>query len=307
MKYLYCLFLLSLLSCSTSKQELPGSSIRTDTSLVGSVLADASVFDPILRKEGSTMFIGETGYHAETNEFYGQVYYIADSVDETFFEDMMLEHDSTVFESDDLTRTRLRMDVAKANFNLAGLDTITVFNAKGHKICTAVLTRVEYLNDLVEGSYTAVFKPETKIVIQDEPLYCTSQGKTSFTERARQWQEVIGAEADQQLLKIFALSSEQVSKISHLQFKDDNTTYSSVSAHSGASSMLVETKDGKSVALMKLDEGYSLSKLQPVHFSYHDRPVFLSAIMPNETDGYFEVLIAFDGAKYEVLQCGRTK
>ncbi|HEY0741654.1 MAG TPA: hypothetical protein VGD40_09330 [Chryseosolibacter sp.] len=84
-------------------------------------------------------------------------------------------------------------------------------------------------------------------------------------------------------------------------------TTSSVSAHSGAPSMLVGTKDGKSVALMKLDEGYSLSKLQPVHFSYHDRPVFLSAIIPNETDGYFEVLIAFDGAKYEILQCGRTK
>jgi hypothetical protein len=221
---------------------------------------------------------------------------------------MQLELDSVIVNDDELTRKRLKMEVARKYFNLVGLEKIAVFNRYGGRLGDAEFIRVECLDEMIEAGYTAVFKSEMKIsAAKNDPYYCISQGKTTFTEQLWNWHVLADPELDRQLMKTFALDSQKVLKITHVRIDDLDATYSSVSLQGDGSSMLVETKGGKSVVLMTLEKDYSLGRLDPVHFSYHNRPVFNSAMMPNETDGYFEVLLAFNGEEYEALPRSRAK
>lgn len=252
------------------------------------------------------MFISAVGYHESTNEFFVPVYYIADSVDETFFEDMALEHDSVIVKEEEITRTRLNPEVARKNFNLVGLEKILIFNKKGEQVGEATFERVEYLDEMIEGKYTAVFKPTSKIDYEDM-MYCISAGRTAFTEQKWNWEKITDKRLDDQLKRKFDLDQHAVARITHVQIPELDVIYSSTPTFASWTSRLMETKNGFAQSLMELPENWSLDFLQPIHFSYNGKPVFLSGMMLEESDGYFQVLLAFDGEKYVVLEGDRSR
>jgi hypothetical protein len=307
MNSLRALAFMLLFACSTGKHESsePLSS-GFDSASRQNIPFDTLVYEPTVYAEDSTMFIGFIEYHAKTNELFVPLYHRVDNADETFYKVLRLEHDSVIVNDDELTRTRLKAEVARKYFNLAGLERITVFNNAGRRLGDATLTRVEHLDEMIEGSYTAVFKPEMKLGGENEAHYCISKGKTSFTQHLWDWHVKADANLDRGLMKTFELDSQQVLKIRHVHFDDLNATYSTVSLQDNVSSMLVETKAGVSTSLMTVEKGYSLGDLHPVHFNAYGHPVFLCNIMPNETDGSFDILLAFNGEKYVMLPWSRT-
>jgi hypothetical protein len=205
MKYYSILLSFLVLGCSTAKQDSIEAIVTNgDSSITVHPVTENLSYEPVLHKEDSNMFIGVVEYHEKTNELFIPVYYRADSVDATFFEDMQLELDSIIVNDDELTRKRLKMEVARKYFNLVGLDKIAVFNRYGGRLGAAEFVRVEYLDEMIEASYTAVFKPEMKIsAAKNEASYCTSQGKTTFTEHLWNWHVLADPEVDRHLLKTF--------------------------------------------------------------------------------------------------------
>jgi hypothetical protein len=307
MKYTYLPLALLIVSCSGSKEDstkIVSSSDSVQVSVDTTSESKKSTWLPKLRARDSAMYIGAIGYYENTREFFIPIYHLADSVDETFFEDMQLELDSTIVEDDYIKRKQLNIDVARKNFNLVGLEKISVFLYSGKKLGEATFVRVELADDMIESRYTAVFKPTTKFWAEDR-MYCTSQGPTSFTEHLWDWHRTADEPLDQQLMKTFQLDSQDVWQIRHVRFDDLDATYSSIAVYGSREARITETKNGATKTLMVVDRGYSLTELSPVHFSFNDHPVFISALNPNDSDGYFEVLLAFDGERYKIFEGSR--
>jgi hypothetical protein len=306
MKYTYLLLALLIVSCS--KEDSTKTDLNSPDSVEVSVDTTSELknpaWQPKLQARDSAMFIAAIDYYENTKEFFIPIYHLADSIDETFYEDMQLELDSTIFHDEQITRKQLNIDVARKNFNIVGLEKISVFLYSGKKLGEATFVRVELADEMIESHYTAVFKPTTKFRVDDR-MYCTSQGASSFKEYLWDWHRTADEPLDQQLMKTFQLDSQDVSQIRHVRFDDLDATYSLVSVHGDRGAMITETKNGATKTLMVVDKGYSLTELSPVHFNFNDHPVFISALAPNETDGYFEVLLAFDGERYKIFEGSR--
>jgi hypothetical protein len=308
MKYVYLPLALLIVSCSGSKEDSTKTVLNSPDSVGVSVDTTSkskdSAWQPKLQARDSAMYIGAIGYYENSREFFIPIYHVADSIDETFYEDMQLELDSTIVQDEQITRKQLNIDVARKNFNLVGLEKISVFLYSGKKLGEATFVRVELADEMIESQYTAVFKPTTKFRVDDQ-MYCTSQGASSFKEYLWDWHRLADKPLDQQLLKTFELDSQDVWQIRHVRFDDLDATYSSISVHGDHESRITETKNGTTKTLKVVDRGYSLTELSPVHFSFNNHPVFISALAPNETDGYFEVLLAFDGERYKIFEGSR--
>jgi hypothetical protein len=308
MKYIYLPLALLILSCSSSKEDSTKTVLNSldsvQVSLDTTNESKSSAWLPKLQARDSAMFIGAIGYYENTNEFFIPIYHLADSIDETFYEDMQLELDSTIFHNDQITRKQMNIDVARKNFNLVGLEKISIFLYSGKKLGEATFVRVELADEMIESQYTAVFKPTTKFRVDDR-MYCTSQGASSFTEHLWDWHRTADEPLDQQLMKTFELDSPDVWQIRHVRFDDLDATYSSIAVSGTREARITETKNGATKTLMVVDKGYSLFELSPVHFSFNDHPVFISALTPNDSDGYFEVLLAFDGERYKIFEGSR--
>ena len=216
-------------------------------------------------------------------------------VTEGLFDYLHKQVDSVIFEDAEIRRTRIPLPIASKYFNLSGLDTISVYHEADYA-GDALFVRVEYMEDLIEGKFIAVFIPARKIIFPDEPDYCISKVKHQYETTPVTYQEIKDEQLTRKLIDTFVLDSAKVWKALHTRVAPYESVYSAISMHSRL--LLIETTGDQSRILMDLKEDWSISEITPLHLQSNGKPMLLFTMGVNETDMMWSAVAAFSGDAY---------
>lgn len=257
--------------------------------------------------EDSSLFISHIMTFPETSEFYVPLYYLESHWEDTPYEYLSTQLDSLIYKNDEegISRSRLPFNIAKEYFMLSGLSRISVYNKAGDLITDARLVRIEYLEDIIESEFIAVFKPMIPSWYTEDVAYCFSATPNNYKLINPSVKEIKDASLTTELFKRFEIDSSKVWITQHLQFFQYNSIYSIIALDRG--SYLIETSESKSTILYETRDDYSVMEVSPVHIEINNKPVLLITEGKNETDMIWTALAVYSPKGYEVMSGSRIK
>jgi hypothetical protein len=291
---------ISVFSCSTKTQVTDPVSNPLDSPALPTREAQEVQADSYpIEFDSSSIYIGLVSYFPETKEFYTSLYSGYTNPDH----DAMYEKlDSVIVSSEELRRERVPMEDARKHFLLQGLDTILIYSSKHRFVSEAVLVRVEYFEEIIDGGYIAVFKAADREVTDTEFYGVTARKKTVdyrdfYTEQLE----------DERLTDIVI---QKLGKDTsgmyvgwHVRVMPMNTIYSAIS-NDNESFLSEMNKDG-AVILKQMEEDELLTGFLPLPYAQNGKPLFLMHASVRESDMSWEFLAGFDGKNFSDVKFGR--
>src|SRR5688572_11691391 len=294
-----CSLIMMMSACTQQKET------TTETKADSTQTSQEILRDPIQLQNDTSIFISSIIPFDETREFYTPVYTL-DNLEEGAWESIATKLDSVVYVGDDETkRTRLPLNIAKQYFNLSGLNRISLYNQVGNRITDATLVRIEYLEDLIESQYVAVFKPTIPSAFTSDVYYCITASADSLKTISVGYKELTDTNLTAKLFQRFKIDSTKVWEINHLQFLRDNSIWTAIALDQG--SFLIETKGNESTILYQSNEDYSIMEVMLVHIEINTKPVLLVTFGKNETDWIWTSLMVYSSKGYEVVNSSRIR
>lgn len=239
----------------------------------------------------ATAYIGYVNEIEETGELYTEIFF-NESFDYDHFDEVTQLADSVVFQNDEIKCSRMKLSVAARYFDLRGLASLDLFDAKGHYVTSATISQVVYVEDMIEGFFVAMLEPADKT--DKKIAYCASRGKLPAT-RAIRWELIDDPENTAILRKQFA--SRKPNEIIHYR-TNDNAVFSVVSSDTTAA--VIEQTNGKHTLLYSSPTSEYIHSLLAVG-AYNGRPLLLAQCGMPDTDMTWTALFAFDGQAYHYL------
>lgn len=294
MRSLPCLVFIFLLACAGGKTDQKNITVDSADVLFNDT-TEALIDHQRSTSHDSSVYIGPVYPLAITQEYYTPLYFINDSIQNSY-DDLLQALDSVIYEETDEKRSRLKSDVAQKSFDLTGLDTISIFDNQGVKLYRARLERVEYLDTSIEGEFIAVYKPIGKIHFRTDVSYCISKGHHALKEVHYSLQEQNNDELSKKLIETFQIKTNEIESIKHFVLSTKPTTYSIITIRDG--SRMFETGD-TSREVIKATENILILNLIAVHFTLNDHPVLLAEMGLAESDAFWISLLTYSNGEYK--------
>jgi hypothetical protein len=166
--------------------------------------------------------------------------------------------------------------------------------------------RIEYLEDVIESEYIAVFKPMIPSWYTSDVHYCiTASAVNSLKTISVGYKELKDTNLTAKLLQRFKIDSTKVSEINHLQFLRDKSIWTSIALEQGA--YLIETKGNESTILYQTREDYYIMEVMMVHVEINSKPVLLLTLGVNDTDMIWTSLMVYSSKGYEAMNSNRVR
>lgn len=251
----------------------------------------------------SSLYVGEIFMFRETGELYTSVYFLEELVSDEVFDDLNTLADSLIYEDQEIRRRRIPISIARQYFSLWALDTLSVYK-NGHRVGDAKFVRVEYLDDVIESRFIAVFKPLGSFTVAEEPDYGISKGKHPYRTIPVTHEEIKDEQLTKNLIEIFVPDTVRVWDVSHTHIMPYHSIYSVISMQSRL--LLVETHEGQSRILKDLKEDFFISDLQPLHLESNGKPILLLTMGLNETDMMWHSVAVFSGEEFVFTEGNRV-
>jgi hypothetical protein len=280
---------------------LAGCSTRTDSSRSG---ADSSDFKQSVKTDepvdDSVIFAGVIRKFEGNDELYTALFFKGD-FDQTLYDFLTKSSDSLVYQSDEIKRSALPFPVASEYFDLRGLDKIEVYDTSGHLIGRAKLARVEYLEEMIEAGFIAVFNFEKKK--SGNPAYCVSTGHEAARPKNFSYKVRTSGKLNKEILAKLPMPSAGEYNFMEMVLLPVNKTYLLISGDTTAFLYDAETND----LLYKSKSSEIIIDAIPIPVSSAERPLFLVSFGLPETDAFWESLMEFNGTRYELCARNRFK
>jgi hypothetical protein len=258
----------------------------------------------------SSFFIGYVDYFPETEEFYTALFYREghEYPDEDLLESKL---DSVIVLNDDWGRERLPIEEAKRILVLSGLDSVSIYNRRNQLICKTSLTRVEYLWNGLESYFIAVFKSDGKFYEQTEELYGISSNYSSLFQPDFRSEEIEDGKLNEYLLRKLNISRAVEWDMRHYELTPPQTLYSIISSSSietnEARSYLTSVENNEIKMLNEEIDNFNFLNILPVPIQMNGKPLLLISAGYPSSDVIWDYLAAFDGSRYEALDCNRVQ
>lgn len=144
--------LIALTGCSKSRiNHNPLDQERTLVS-VDSILLTQDQYDTL-------SYIGYIQKFTDNNLFYTDLYFV-DDFNYDDYNAIVQMGEEVVYEDEEIKRTRFEIEKVGQYFDLTGFKTITIYNANNQMLTTGYLSHIEYIEDMIENSFVAVFEVE---------------------------------------------------------------------------------------------------------------------------------------------------
>lgn len=203
-----------------------------------------------------------------------------------------------VYQDDEFTRTKLELDKVAKYFDLRGVHEVDFYNQRNEKLTSGKLSHIEYIEDLLEGKFVAVFVPE--IINTPEALFCITKGSDLDKIEYTQYDDnVLSA----RLVELLQLHNDHVWKLANYRLK--NRTISCISADTTA--YIVESNGNSFNVLYKSKTSEIIHDLTFTSAQINDQYLILTNSGVPETDMMWSSLLLFNGKEYEVSKAQRVQ
>lgn len=271
--------LILLFSCTnsgTNHHESAGGAVRHDHFVI-----DAT---------DTVSYIGYIHKFEGDDLFYTDLLFVED-FDYNRYHELARSSDDVVFKDSDFKRVRMKIDDIGQYFELKGLGRIDVYNRKGKRLTAGRLSHIEYVEDIIEGRFVAVFNVDNPKVF--EPAYCVGNPKMTLSEIDI---ETYGDDAlRQELISRLNLNADHV--WNHEHYKMGNSIISTISADTTA--FIVETLSDSQNILYKSKFNKAINEMTIIPWYVNGLPIILARCSKPETDVTWTSALVFNGQEYE--------
>lgn len=286
MKLRCALLLLPLLvaSCSGSR---PSEIQSNDTS---------SLIEVESSRQDTLCYIGYVQKFDDNNFFFTDLYF-SPSFDYDFYEDLKKMADEVIFSDGEVTRSKLEIEEAGQYFNLNGLNHIDIYNDRNQKIATGKLSHIEFVEDLIEDNFVAVFQVDNPRATN--PVFCI--GNYANDLHQLQYSVLEDETATAHLIKNLNLKKEDVWIVKH--YLIGNQRISAISADTTA--FIIDLTAARFDVLYKSRTAEVINQLTPISAKNSLHHVYLAQCGMPETDMLWTSVLAFNGTTYESVESNR--
>lgn len=252
----------------------------------------------------TTVYVGEMYFFQETREFYTSVYFDPDQ-DQRDPELFIPLLDSTIYEGKNFRRKRLPMELARNTFMLSDLDSLFVYDTDHRFITTAMLLRIEYLQDGVDDKFIAVYKGDQLKNDPAEQYYCMNKILPDLQVHDFSYKII-----NDQSLNGFIVHRLKVKpdhwKIENIEVLPSRAMYSVVT--SSEESFITELKDNQFSVLKNMNGKYRIDHILPLPFEVNGKPLLLTYLfIPGIAPRYTSLTVFTDIEEYRILNNNRMR
>lgn len=284
MRLQYGLFsLIFLIGCSKPKTN-ENQSTNEDT--VKYIETDLS----IETQKDTLSYIGYIGKFEDNNSFYTDLYFV-DNFNYDLYDEVTKSGDQIIFKDEEIQRTKMEIDKVGQYFNMTGLNTIDIYNSNNQKLTTGQLSHIEYVEDMIESRFVAVFQVDNPHI--SDPLFCIGNSDDDLTKIDFSSYEDQKLKSD--LNDFLKLNTDHIWSIGH--YRLDNQVISIVSADT--TTYIIETKDNSHKTLYKSKSNEAIHGLTAISKKINGRQILLAECGMPESDMMWTSVLIFNGTQYE--------
>ncbi|MBX2897984.1 MAG: hypothetical protein KF763_21255 [Cyclobacteriaceae bacterium] len=278
------LTLIVLIGCSKPKTN-EVHSIDTDTT--DNIAADFLIDE----KNDTLSYVGYIGKFEDNSSFYTDLYFV-DNFDYDLYDEITKLGNQPIFKDEETQRTRIEIEKAGQYFNLTGLTAIDIYNKENVKLTTGRLSHIEYVEDMIESSFVAVFQVDDPDIF--DFLFCVGNSTEDLTkiDFSSHKDEKLKSE----LIDLLKLNINHIWRIEHYKLSDQ-TIYSTLSADTTA--YIIETINNGHKTLYKSKSSETINSLNVISKKINGRPILLTECAMPETDMMWNSVLIFNGTDYE--------
>lgn len=234
-------------------------------------------------------------YFSNKNEAYVELYFLKDEITADEYMETEKRADSLIYKDDENSRHRFPASLSEKYFDVRGLLTLKIYDAKNKWVCNADFVRVEYLNQNISPCFIAVYKTGKKI--KSDNYY----GISNFNGKVEPQNHAITTDTllTQKLLTKLELPKpygDLKDNGTHIPFKTNNNTISVI--NSSDYSYIILTNGPTCKVLYKSPEPENISDITVVPLMKNGFPYLLTKNVKPDSDVMWDKLLYYDGTKY---------
>jgi hypothetical protein len=242
-------------------------------------------------QEDTLSYIGYIRKFDDNNSFYTDLYFV-DNFNYDLYNEISKMGDQVIFQGDENKRTRMEINRVGQYFNLTGLKNVDIYSKENVKLTSARLSHIEYVEDVLESRFVAVFKVDDPSI--SDPLFCVGNSIKDFTKI--DFTSHDDEKLKLELIELLKLDSQHIWNIQHYKL-DTHTIYSTVSTDTTA--YIIETMNNTHTTLYKSKSSEAINGLDLISKKINGRPILLTESGLPETDMMWTSVLIFNGTDYE--------
>lgn len=239
--------------------------------------------------------IDESKKQGTSQVYIDRVYKFEDN--NTFYVDerdaLIATAEEEIFSGDDVTRTLIPERV-RSLFQLQGLSNITIYNKENVKLTKGKYSHIEYVQDLIEDKFVAVFEVEDPEI--EGFVFCVGDQKKDLTPIT--YTEYTDEKLNVSLVNYLKKSNSAVGTTKHYKF--NQSIYSAISLDTTA--YIVETIGQNYKTLYTSKHSETISNLTIISKNANNKPVLLAECGQPDTDMMWTSVLTFNGTKYQPVK-----
>lgn len=288
-KYIYPLVLMPLvISCATQKNEDRGDvDSPSETSRV--VPQQEQVASAVEIISDSIGYFTRVGKFGDNNTFYVDLRFVGKPTEEEL--NQIREDNAVIYQDEETTRSEVRHENYRF-FKVAGINEIDIYSKDNIKLTRGKFLRVEYVEDLIEGRYVAVYAADDPTI--KEYSFCGVNTKDELVPL--RYSEFQDDSLKQLVLDAINLPAQDVFKVIHYELQEPYGTYAVVSSVQNA--YIVVTINGESELVYK-GERENILSLVIVSKKVNGRPILLAECGIPDSDMMWSTTLVFNGQSYK--------
>lgn len=280
------LTLIVLIGCSKPKtNEVNSTNNDTADNTVADLLIDS-------QKKDTLSYVGYVGKFEDNGLIYTDLYFV-DNFDYDLYDEITKLGTQTIFKDEETQRTRLEVEKVRKYFNLTGLTDIDIYNKENIKLTTGRLSHIEYVEDMIESRFVAVFQVDNPDIF--DPLFCVGNSNEDLTKI--DFSSHNDEKLKSELIDLLKLNTDHIWRIEHYKLSDQ-TIYSALSADTTA--YIIETLNNEHKTLYKSRSSETINSLNVISKKINGRPIILMECAMPETDMMWNSVLIFNGTDYEL-------
>jgi len=240
-------------------------------------------------------------YFQKTDEFYVELYFKQDKIEEDEYSRIAGSGDSTIFKDEENRRTRIQLKIASQKFDFRGLDTLSLFDKNNRFLTIAHFVRVEYLDQNISPVFTAVYKAD-KPDLTDKAIYCV--GNLHDKVVADNYISIEDTTLTKEIEQKLGFSHKFDLDGMHYRTKENN----SISIINIDTTAMIVEKRNESIKILyqsKVSENIFDIVFVPIIRNF--RPIILAKCVMPDTDVEWNELFIFNGNQYQSSDRQRIK
>jgi hypothetical protein len=281
-----------LLGCSTPRSENSSASKIDPAKQIPSIAEPRDSTD-------SLSYVGYIEKFTDNNSFYTDLYF-AENFNYDDYEKVKVLGDQVIYKDQEMTRTLIPLGKAKQYFNLSGLSTIKIYNLYNEPVSNGKLSHIEYVEDVIEGGFVAVFTVDDPSILNHK--FCI--GNSTADPPRLEYSSFDDKNLDKEVIAFLHVDSAYIWNVSHYKLAKAGSIYSTVSADTTAH--IIETVNQTSKLLYKSKASETINALTIVSKEINGRPILLMDCALSETDMTWTSVLIFNGTTYEPARAQRV-